>query len=70
MNPEQHKRLAPFRAERLQRAKDDIKARLRRSCGGVPEAEFDALAERMASIEIKYAQRGEAFELLQVAAPY
>ena len=57
------RRAEPHRSKRLERAKEDIVRRLRPICAHMPEAEFDALAEQMAELEIKYALRREKFDI-------
>ena len=51
------RRLEEPRQDRLQRTKAEIAARLRRVCEELSPDDFDALVERMASIEIKYTMR-------------
>lgn len=57
------RRAEPHRSNRLERAKEDIVRRLRPICAAMPEDEFDALAEQMAELEIKYALRREKFDI-------
>ena len=57
------RRAEPHRSKRLERAKEDIVRRLRSICAGMSDAEFDALAEQMAELEIKYALRREKFDI-------
>ena len=56
------RRIVPLRTERIERAKASIAPRLRAVCPHLSEAEFEALVERMAVVQIKYALR---VELLQ-----
>ena len=58
--------MEPHRTNRLERAKEDIVRRLRAICASMPDDEFDALAERMAELEIKYALRREKFDIRSV----
>jgi hypothetical protein len=59
------RRLEPTRSERLQRTKAQVAERLRPVCLNFPPVEFDALVERIATLEIKYLMRGDRAALLQ-----
>jgi hypothetical protein len=51
------RRLEPLRSERVRVAKVELAGRLRGVCAHLTAADFDALLERMVTLEIKYAQR-------------
>jgi hypothetical protein len=53
------RRVEPARTERVERMKEEIRDRLKGLCCHFPQAELDALVERMAILEIKYTQRAE-----------
>lgn len=53
------RRSEPVRADHLVRAKASIASRLARVCSDLPKEEFDALVERIALVEIKYAMRAD-----------
>jgi hypothetical protein len=59
------RRLEPTRSERLERTKALVAERLRPVCPDFPPVEFDALVERIATLEIKYLMRGDRAALLQ-----
>lgn len=48
---------APEQEEYLERLKRDIAARLRPVCARLPEAEFAALVDRVARLDMKYRAR-------------
>jgi hypothetical protein len=49
--------IEPATSTRLQGLIEDITRRLRPVCGAMPEAEFQALVERMARTQYKYEMR-------------
>ena len=55
--PLMDRRVEPARTAHLLRTKTAIAERIRRLCRHADEAEFEALVERMALVEIKYSMR-------------
>jgi len=51
------RRVEPTRSALLARTRSSIARRIRSVCGDLDDREFDLLVERMANVEIKYAQR-------------
>ena len=61
------RRAEPVRAAQLDRAKASIAERLKRVCAHMSAAEFDALVERIALVEIRYAMRAD--DLTRLRSP-
>ena len=61
------RRSDPVRADHLARAKASIAGRLARVCSDLPEQEFDALVEKIALVEIRYAMRAD--DLTRLRSP-
>lgn len=57
------RRVEPTRSALLSRTRSSIARRLRAVCGDLDSREFDELVERMATLEIKYAQRRNGIEV-------
>ena len=56
-----------IRSEARARAREEIANRIRRVCGTLSEADFDALVDRMAGVQCKYEQiNGDPTSLQQV----
>jgi len=66
-SPDFKKHQENIRSEARALARDKIAARIRRVCGSLSEAEFDALVDRMAGVQCKYEQmNGDPTSLHQV----
>lgn len=57
------RRVEPTRSALLGRTRSAIARRLGPVCGDLDASEFDALVERIANVEIKYAQRRADIEV-------